>query len=190
MTTRSLFATGAALLMMSVSLLQAQGTTTTNVKEAAGPAKVTTESLTGELIGVEGNRLLAKMIPTGQYRLFRVPPGRQFTIDGQTRMIGDLKPGTVLTATVITTTQPVTVRTVAVLDGTVWYAQGNYVVLSFPDGEQKAYNVPASFQFMVDGKPASVNQLRKGMKVSATKIVEEPVTEIDTKTVVTGKAPK
>jgi hypothetical protein len=32
--------------------------------------------------------------------------------------------------------------------------------------------------------------LRQGMKVSATKILEEPQTEIATDTVITGKAPK
>jgi hypothetical protein len=50
--------------------------------------------------------------------------------------------------------------------------------------------VPPSYKFMVQGKPASVSELRKGMKVSATRIVEEPKTEIETTTVVTGKAPK
>jgi len=39
---------------------------------------------------------------------------------------------------------------------------------------------------MVDGKPASVKVLRKGMKVSATRIVEEPTTEMSEETTVTG----
>ena len=43
---------------------------------------------------------------------------------------------------------------------------------------------------MVEGKPATVHELKPGMKVSATKIVEEPQTEISTETVITGKAPK
>ena len=37
---------------------------------------------------------------------------------------------------------------------------------------------------------ASVEDLRPGMKVTATKIVEEPHTEISTQSVVTGQAPK
>ena len=40
------------------------------------------------------------------------------------------------------------------------------------------------------GKPATVRDLRKGMKVQAAKIVEEAATEISTKVTVTGKAPK
>jgi len=43
---------------------------------------------------------------------------------------------------------------------------------------------------MVEEKAASVNELKPAMKVTATKIVEEPETEFSTATVVTGKAPK
>ncbi len=46
-----------------------------------------------------------------------------------------------------------------------------------------------SYRFNVDGKPASVHDLRKGMHISAQKIVEEPRTEIASDTVVTGTAP-
>jgi hypothetical protein len=72
----------------------------------------------------------------------------------------------------------------------VWYAQGNYVVLTLENGENKEYKVPESFRFNVEGKPASVHELKKGMKVTATKIVEEPQTEISSETAITGKAPK
>lgn len=99
-------------------------------------------------------------------------------------------PGTVLTASVVTTTQPVTERTTTVTDGTVWYVSGNYVIVTLANGENHEYKVPPSYKFMVEGKPASVSELRKGMKVSATRIVEEPKTEMETTTVVTGKAPK
>ena len=76
------------------------------------------------------------------------------------------------------------------LNGTVWWVQGNYVVLTLENGENHEYNVPPSFKFVVEGKPASVSELRKGMKVSATKIVEQPHTEISTQGFITGKAPK
>ena len=151
---------------------------------------MTTEQITGEVVVVEGNWLLVKLLPSGQYRYFNIPAGRQFMIDGQTRLISDLRPGTVLTATAITTAQPITVRTTTVTNGTVWYASGNYVILTLASGENREYNVPPSFRFIVEGKPAAVTDLKKGMKVSGEKIVEEPRTEISTKTVITGKAPK
>ncbi len=175
---------GVAIMAMAAGL-QAQTTTT-----PSGAAQVKTEQMTGEVVMVEGNLLLAKMQPSGDYRVFNVQPGRQFIIDGQARLIGDLKPGTVLAATVTTTTQPVTVRTTTVTNGTVWYVSGNYVILTLANGENRDYKVPESFRFTVEGKPASVSDLRKGMKVSATRIVEEPRTEMSTQAAVTGKAPK
>jgi hypothetical protein len=189
MTKRHFIVTGVAVLLASAVGLRAQ-VTTSKVTEAAGEAKVTTEQITGEVALVEGNRLLVKLQPKELFRYFDVPPGRQFIIDGQPRLIGDLRPGTVLTATVTTTTQPITVRTTTVNNGTVWYASGNYVILTLANGENREYIVPPSFRFVVEGKPASVSELRKGMKVSGEKVVEEPRTEIVTKTVVTGKAPK
>ena len=96
----------------------------------------------------------------------------------------------VLTASVITRTQPITVRTTTVTNGTVWYVQGNLVILTLANGQSREYVIPEGFTFIVDGKPASVKELRKGMKVSGTKVVEEPTTEISEQTVVTGKSPK
>jgi hypothetical protein len=174
--------------MATTGSLRAQTKTTTEHRK--GAAHVTSAMMTGVVDWVQGNTLVAKMRPHGDYRVFDVQPGREFTIDGQTRHIGDLKPGTVLTATVTTTTQPVTVRTTSVLNGTVWWVQGNYVVLTLENGENHEYHVPATFKFVVDGKPASVSELKPGMKVSATKIVEAPHTELSSKMVVTGASPK
>jgi hypothetical protein len=187
MTRHRVIITGAALLAMAGAPRAQTKTTTENVK---GAAHVTSTRMTGVVDWVQGNTLVARMQPNGHYHVFSVQPGREFVIDGQTRHIGDLKPGTVLTATVTTTTRPVTVRTTSVLNGTVWWVQGNYVVLTLENGENHEYHVPASFKFVVEGKPASVSELKQGMKVSATKIVEEPYTELATNTVVTGKAPK
>jgi hypothetical protein len=50
--------------------------------------------------------------------------------------------------------------------------------------------VQDNYKFNVAGsKDATVADLRKGMRVSAQKIVEEPRTEIASNTVVTGQAP-
>jgi hypothetical protein len=183
---RLIIITAAAALLAMAAGLDAQTTTTTK----AGAAKVTTEQLKGEVVWVDGNLLVAKLQPSGYYRVFNIPPGRQFMIDGQTKLIGDLKLGTVLTATATTTTQPVTVRTTTALSGTVVWVAGNYVILALPSGEDKGYTVPESFKFNVEGKPASVHDLKAGMKVTATKIVEDPQTVISTTTVITGKGPK
>jgi len=188
MTARQTITTGLAVMTLAALV---HGQVTTKKEEVPGAAShEVTAKMTGEVVSVHGNWLAVKMQPTGRLSIFNVQPGREFMIDGQTKHIGDLKEGTVLTATVITTTQPVTVRTTSSLSGTVWYASGTYVILTLENGENKDYHVPESFRFIVEGKPASVHELRPGMKVSATKIVEEPRTEISTQTAITGKAPK
>lgn len=185
MTTSHFIMMGVAVVALGAEP-QAQSKTT----EAAGAAKVSTSKMTGEVVIVDGNNLLVRMQTDGQYRIFNVLPGRKFIIDGQTKLINDLSPGTTLTATITTREQPVTVRTTSSLNGTVWYVDKNYVILTLDNGEVRDYKVPDSYRFTVEGKPASVNELRKGMHVSATKIVAENQTEISTETVVTGTARK
>jgi hypothetical protein len=186
MASRRFVMTVAALVAMAAGLY---AQTQTATSKPTGTAKVTTEQLKGEVVWVDGNVLVAKL-PNDTYRVFNIKPGQQFSIDGQTKLIGDLKMGTVLTATATTTTQPVLVRTTTVLEGNVVWVAGNYVVLAVPSGEDKGYTVPESFKFVVEGKPASVHELKTGMKVTATKIVEDPQTVISTTTVITGKGPK
>lgn len=187
MNPRQAIATGLAVLGLATTL---HAQTPPQTEKIKGEPKVETVKMTGEVVQVQGDWLLAKMQPLGNYSLFRVQSGREFMIDGQTKHLADLKPGTVLTGTIVKKTTPVTVRTTSTLSGTVWWAQGNYVVLTLENGENKEYKVPESFKFMVDGKPATVHELKEGMKVTATKIVEEPTTEISTETAITGKAPK
>jgi hypothetical protein len=187
MTARQVIMTSAVFLTMTGG---AYAQATSQTEKVAGEAKVETVKMTGEVAWVQGDWLFAKMQPLGNYSLFNVKPGREFMIDGQIKHISELKPGTVLTGMITTKTTPVTLRTTSTLNGTVWYSQGNYVVLTLANGENREYHVPESFKFMVEGKPASVNELKPGMKVTATKITEEPQTEISTQTQITGKAPR
>jgi LPXTG-motif cell wall-anchored protein len=100
-----------------------------------------------------------------------------------------LKPGTRLTATVTTTNTPVTERTTTVGSGKVWFVQGNTVILTLPNNENRMYKVQDSYRFNINGQKASVHDLRKGMTVSAEKIVESPKTEMASNMAVTGHAP-
>jgi len=179
MTLVAVFATAAGL-----------GAQTTTTTKEAGTPETKTEKITGEVVMVDNSTLLARMQPSGQYRMFNIQPGQQFIIDGKSKSLTDLTPGTVLTATATTTTQPVTVRTTTVTNGTVWWVQGNYVVLSLENGTTREYTVPDSFTFTSEGKPATVKDLRKGMRVSATKIVAEPTAQISKEIAITGTGPK
>jgi hypothetical protein len=98
--------------------------------------------------------------------------------------------GTMLTSTATTTKTPTINRTTTITQGTVFWASPTSIIVTLADNENKQYEVPSEFRFDVDGKKLSAMELRPGMKVTGTKIVEEPVTVITQDVVVTGTAPK
>ena len=177
-----------SLLFAATVAVQAQ--TTTSTETLKGNATVSVAQLKGTVVQVEGNGLLVKL-STGEFKIFRVPESRRFFIDGKELSVHDLQPGTTLTATVKTITTPVTIRTKSVLNGKVWYIAAPTVILTLQNGQNKQYFVKDTdnIRFMVEGRPATVFDLRKGMIVSAEKIVEEPDVEITTDTTVVGHAP-
>lgn len=144
--------------------------------------------LHGTVLQVEGNNLAVKM-DSGDIRNITTSPGQQVMINGQPVAVKDVKVGTKLTATVMTTTTTITERTTTVGSGKVWFVSGNNVILRLPNGENHQYFVKDDYKFTVNGKPASVYELRKGMTVSAVKIVEEPKTFVSSNTTVTGELP-
>jgi LPXTG-motif cell wall-anchored protein len=161
----------------------------TTTEQTKGEATVTTEQMSGEVVKVEGNNLVVKM-SSGELRTFsNVPDSRRALIDGKEVGVRDLKPGTKLTATLTKTTTPITVRTTTVGTGKVFFISGPNVILTLPNGECRQYKVTPDYHFMVNGKPATVYELRAGMTVSAEKIVEEPSVEIAMNTQVVGQAP-
>jgi len=175
------------VLVSGVAQQQLPQTTKESIK---GKTSVTTEQLKGTVEYVEGNHLVVRTAD-GNIREFNVPESRKFTIDGRDVTVHDLKRGTRLSATVTTTTTSVTDRTTTVGTGTVWWVAGKTVIITLPNGENRTYTVEDSFKFNVEGnKTANVSDLKKGMKISAEKIVEEPRTEIVSNTVVTGQAPR
>jgi hypothetical protein len=185
MTCRLMVATGIALLLAGT----ATGQTTSKTTEM-GTAQFTVAQVSGDVVTVDDNYVLVKMKPSGVQRWFSVSPDRQFIIDGQPKTVSQLAPGTMLTATAVTRTLPVTVRTTTITNGTVLNVSGRTLSVRLENGERRSYAVPESFRFNVDGKQMSVGQLQKGMHVTGTKIVSEPESEISTLAVVTGKAPK
>ena len=181
-------AAGSTMVLVSgVAQQQLPQTTRESIK---GKTAVNTEQLKGTVEYVEGNHLVVRTAD-GNIREFNVPESRKFTIDGRDLTVHDLKRGTQLSATVTTTTTSVTDRTTTVGTGTVWWVAGKTVIITLPNGENRTYTVEDSFKFNVEGnKTANVSDLKKGMKISAEKIVEEPRTEIVSNTVVTGRAPR
>jgi len=147
----------------------------------------TTRTLTCEVVQVQGTNLIAKM-ESGELRAFNVNPERKFIVDGKPLTVGQLKPGTRLTATFTTT--PPAGAPVTEVTGKVWYVAGTAVILTLPDGTNKSYTVPASFEFDVNGQAATVRDLRKGMNVTAHRIPELPAVEFCYDVEITGTARK
>ena len=148
-----------------------------------------TEVRRGEVVYVSGNDLVVKT-EAGQIKHFVVPEGATAVVDGKTLTVRDLKPGMKLTQTITTTETPKTVTTVRTVSGTVWNASGNNVILKLPSGENKQYKVPDGTKFNVEGNPsATVFDLRKGMKVSATVVTTTAEVVVTQRRAVTGEAP-
>jgi hypothetical protein len=95
-----------------------------------------------------------------------------------------------LTSTATTTETPVITRTTTITKGTVFWAAPKSIIVTVEGGQNKQYAVPDGFKFDVEGKKLSAMELRPGMKVTGTKIVEEPTAVITQDVVVTGTAPK
>lgn len=184
-TLRVLVVASATLSLATGAAAQATQTT----QSVPGKAKVTTTQLNGEVVFAQGDYLIVKMIPGGDFRLFQLRPGKTATIDGVVMPLNKVKTGTVLTAYVTVTEQPIVDRTITSLKGTVWHAAPNTVIVTLENGENRQYDVPSGFKFNVDGQMKEAMELRPGMKLSATKVVESPRTEITESNVVTGKGP-
>jgi hypothetical protein len=126
---------------------------------------------------------------SGEIRHVVAPENLKIQIDGRDVAPRDLQVGTKLKATITTETTSVMERTTTVGTGKVFFVSGPNVILTLPNGENRQYKVKPDYKFNVNGRPASVYDLRKGMTVSAEKIVEEPKTLVTSNTVVTGQLP-
>jgi len=186
-TTRGILIGSCVVLLGSALLAQPQMPKTTK-QAVIGSSATTTQEVNGTVLAVEGGTLVCRL-STGEIRSFTPPEGRRFIIDGKEVGLSDLKVGTKLHATVSTTKTSITDRTTTVGTGKVWFVSGNTVILTLPNNENRMYKVAPDYKFIVDGQKAGVHDLRKGMTVSAEKIVEEPRVEIASNTTVTGSAP-
>lgn len=181
---------GAGALALAASV--AAQATQTKETVPAGPAAVKTTQVKGELVAKGSNWLIAKD-SAGIYKIYSVPAGRKAIVDGVPKTLDQLQIGTWLMSTATTTQTPLVNRTTTITAGTVFWASPKSIIVTLdtPNGqENKQYEVPSGFMFDVEGKKLSAMELRPGMKVTGTKIVEEPVTVISQDVVVTGVAPK
>ena len=176
------------LTVFALVAVTAVAQTSTTTKEVTG-TKTATQQLNGTVVYSEGGTVAVKM-STGELRTFTPPADKMIKVDGQDVAARDLKVGTKLNATITTTTKSVTERTVTVGSGTVWFVNGLTVIVTMADGKNTMFKTVPGRKFNVEGQMVGVEGLKKGMKISGEKVVEEPMTEIAANTEVTGIAPK
>ena len=182
-----LLATGTLGLAFAVQIgAQVQTTTATTPGERSHTVTVNR----GEVYAVDGNDLIVKM-QDGTFRHFPdIPESARATVDGKQLSIHDLKPGMMLQRTIITTTTPMIVTTIQTVTGKVWHVTPpTSVILTLEDNTNQQFNIPKDQKFNVDGQMVDAFALRKGMKVSATKIVEVPSVVSSVRQRVTGATP-
>lgn len=180
-------AVGAVWLTLALST-SAQVQTQTTTASGQGSQQVKVER--GEVVYVSGNSFVVKM-EDGSLRHFdNVPDTARATVDGKEIGVRDLQPGMKLERTITTTTVPKTITTVQTVTGTVWNVNPpSSVILTLEDGKNQQFKIPKGQKFDVDGQQTDAWGLRKGMKISATKVVEVPQEEITEQRNVTGSAP-
>jgi hypothetical protein len=182
-----LLATGTLGLAFAVQTgAQVQTTTATTPGESSRTVTVNR----GEVYAVDGNDLIVKM-QDGTFRHFPdVPDSARATVDGKQLSIHDLKPGMMLQRTIVTTTTPMIVTTIQTVTGKVWHVNPPaMVILTLEDNTNQEFKIPKDQKFNVDGQMVDAFALKKGMKVSATKIVEVPSVVSSVRQRVTGATP-
>jgi RNase P/RNase MRP subunit p29 len=185
-----------ALLVLGVGIvclaftLGANAQVQTQTSVVGNKGTITTQVERGEVVYVSGNDLVVKM-EDGTIRHFaNVPESFRATVDGNQIGIHDLKPGMKLQRTITTTSVSKTITTVQSVTGTVWAINPPLsVILTLADGSNQQFKIPKNQKFNVDGQMVDAWGLKKGMKISATRIVEAPEVVVSERRKVTGSSP-
>ena len=184
------------LLVLAVGLvciafaasMSAQVKTETSTMHGPSTQEVKVER--GEVVMVTGNDLIVKMDDGTIRHIANVPESARVDVDGQQLGIHDLKPGMKLQKTITTTSTPKTITTVQTVTGKVWHVSPpTSVILTLEDGTNQQFKIPKGQKFTVNGQQTDAFGLKKGMVVSATKVVETPETVVTQKRALTGNMP-
>jgi len=179
---------GAALLAIAFTA-QAQVQTKTKTEAAGAPTKeVKVER--GEIVYVSGNSVVIKM-EDGTLRHFdNVPESTTVTVDGKQLNVHQVQPGMKIERQVITTTTPRMITTIKTVTGTVWHVSPpNSVILTMENGKNQQFKIPKGQKFTVNGQQTDAFGLKKGMKIDAQQVIEEPETVVAQEIKRTGTMP-
>jgi hypothetical protein len=153
-----------------------------------GPATKTVSVDRGEVVYASGSDLVLKKDDGTIVHFANVSDTA--TVDGKQVTIDDLEPGMKLERAITTTTTPHTVTTVQTVTGKVWHVNPpHFVILTLEDGTNHKFDLPNDHKVFVDGRLVDAWALTKGMKISATRVIEAPGTVVAKRTKLTGTAP-
>jgi hypothetical protein len=178
---------GAVCLAFALGI-SAQVQTQTSTASHTPTVQTTVERAVVEY--VSGNDLIVKMEDGTIRHIPNVPESARVTVDGKELGIHDLKVGMKLEKTVTTTSTPKTVTTVQSVTGKVFHVSPPAsVILTLEDGSNQQFKIPKGQKFNVDGQMVDAWGLKKGMRITATKVVEQPVVEVSQQKALTGSMP-
>jgi hypothetical protein len=182
-------ALGGVALCFALSL-SAAAQVQTQKSETHGPATKEVKVERGEIVYVSGNSVVVRM-EDGTLRHFdNVPDSATVTVDGRQLNVHQLQVGMKIEKQTITTTTPKTITTIKTVTGKVWHVTPPLtVILTLENGQNQEFKIPKGQKFNVDGQMVDAFGLKKGMKVDAQKVVEEPEIVIAQEVKRTGSAP-
>lgn len=185
MRTAMILAVGAiGLAFTAIAQVQTSSSTT------SGSATHQVQVINATVVAVSGNDLVVKLDDGTLKHIANVPDSARATVDGKEVGIHDLQPGMHLQKTITTTTTPKIITTTQSVTGKVWHVNPPLsVILTLEDGKNQEFKIPKGQKFNVNGQMVDAWGLKKGMTVSATKVVEQPETVVTQQAKVTGKMP-
>lgn len=143
-------------------------------EKTTGPATTQfLETRDSTVVYIEGDHLVVRL-KDGRLEALRIPAQERFDVDGQELTLQELKPGMILTEEVFATSRPVTVRTVDIVNGTVWHASPGHLIVRSREGKTVDYRIVKWATIKINGKEENITSLRHGEPISATIITEEP----------------
>jgi hypothetical protein len=177
------------LIVFVAGILSAQQTSTQEKVKGESSTQVMVRS--GTVLAVDGNNLIVKM-QDGETKHFVVPEDSKFTVNGQEVGLSELKPGTELTQSIMTTRTPTIVRTTTTIKGRVFSVNPpTSVILTLGDGTNKRYYIPEGQKINVDGQELDAFALKPGMKINAKVTHEVPTEDVEVRRgTVAGVAPE
>jgi hypothetical protein len=184
---RLVVAVGAVSLAFTVSM---RAQVQTETKTSGHQATIQTTVERAKVIMLWDNNMIVEMEDGSIRHIANVPDSARATVDGKEIGIHDVKAGMTLERTTTTINREKTITTVQSVTGTVWKVMPpTSVILTLENGKNQQFKIPKNQKFNVQGQMVDAWGLKKGMKVSATKIVEVPFTEVTQRRTVAGEMP-